>query len=80
MCAGLIHLLMTTSVSQIAISCSITPISLTLFRKWIEPINADGSPMQMSDGMAHKKELSSAPTATSEKSSVPGRVADEETI
>ena len=29
----------------IAISCTITPISLTIFRKWIEPINEDGSPM-----------------------------------
>lgn len=45
---------------QIAISCVITPISLTLFRKWIEPINKDGSPMQMSDGIAHQKEPSAA--------------------
>ena len=33
----------------IAVSCIITPITITVFRKWIEPINADGSPMQMGD-------------------------------
>ena len=38
----------------IAISCAITPFTLTVFRKFIEPINEDGSPMQMSDAIALK--------------------------
>ena len=66
---------------QIAISCVITPISLTLFRKWIEPINEDGSPMQMSDGIAHQKE-SSATTSDDIVLDEPARVklAESETI
>ena len=27
----------------------VTPISLHLFRRWIEPINPDGTPMQIGD-------------------------------
>ena len=40
----------------IAISCIITPVTITVFRKWIEPINADGSPMQMGDTGEQEKQ------------------------
>lgn len=33
----------------IAVSCCVSPVAITLLRKWIEPLNPDGTPMQIGD-------------------------------
>ena len=33
----------------ISLSCAVTPITLTLFQSWLQPRNADGSLMRVSD-------------------------------